>query len=450
MFILAHTTEKELTPLESNLSNGVDIKYCLSNDFIMQNSTDTETAFEIPEIEKLYGGSFTNGNSVQLLWKSRELFKAIFDSIAGAERLVCLEFYIFRNDETGIELAELLKKKAAEGVSVCIIYDHFGSFVTPRRFWAELKHAGIHVRASYPFKWTAPLHYARRDHKKLILIDGEKAFTGGLNIANEYRGYYFKKHKAAWRDTGILLEGPAAGALLSEFEKSWLLWGGKSTIEQQSRRTVEQQFFHTTDLLHCCATALKEDSKLLTLNSDGLPVLPIFASSSRGRRKLRKLLYYSINHARKGICITTAYFTPSRRMVDTLAAAVKRGAAVRLLLPLKSDVPAADYAGRASFTKLLKAGVQIYTYKGRILHAKTAVFDNCWSIIGSANLDFQSLRRNDEGNVGILDGNFGQQLTRVFEEDIKNSERIELAQWIKRGLYEKIKEKFFALFRRRL
>jgi cardiolipin synthase len=113
-------------------------------------------------------------------------------------------------------------------------------------------------------------------------------------------------------------------------------------------------------------------------------------------------------------------------------------------------VPAADYAGRASFTELLKAGVQIYTYKGRILHAKTSVFDSCWSIVGSANLDFQSLRINDEGNVGILDKNLGQKMIDVFEEDIKSSARIYLEQWTKRNFCEKIKERFFALFRRRL
>ncbi|MCX5717211.1 MAG: phospholipase D-like domain-containing protein [Nitrospirae bacterium] len=398
----------------------------------MHDGGDVRTAFEISEIEKLYGSSFTGGNSVHLLWKNGELFKAIFDSIAGAERFVCLEFYMFRNDETGIELAELLKKKAAEGVCIYMLYDHFGSFGTPQKFWARLKQAGINVRASHPFKWAAPLLYARRDHKKLILIDGEKVFTGGLNIANEYRGYYFKRHKEAWRDTGILLEGPIAGALLSEFKKSWLLWGGTIETAKSSRLEVES-----------------DNLEIKTLNSD-LPVLPIFASSSRGRRRLRRLLYYSINHARKSIFLTTAYFTPSRRMIDMLSGAVKRGAIVKLLLPLKSDVLAADYAGRASFTELLKAGVQIYTYKGRILHAKTAVFDGCWSIIGSANLDFQSLRRNDEGNVGILDKNLGQKMIDLFEEDTKNSARIYLGQWTKRNFCEKIRERFFVLFRGRL
>ena len=340
-----------------------------------------------------------------------------------------------------------------------MLYDHFGSFGTPRKFWAELKQAGINVRASYPFKWTTPLHYARRDHKKLILIDGKKAFTGGLNIANEYRGYYFKRHKEAWRDTGILLEGPIALTLLSEFEKSWLLWGGEpigTAVRSQKPKIQDAGYKIQDNHASYSVHHASEDSKLLTLNSNllpltsDLPVLPIFASSARGRRRLRKLLYYSINHSRKSIFLTTAYFTPSRRMIYMLSEAVKRGAIVRLLLPLKSDVLAADYAGRASFTKLLKAGVQIYNYKGRVLHAKTAVFDGCWSIIGSANLDFQSLRRNDEGNVGILDKNLGQKMMDVFEADIKNSARIELEEWTKRNFCEKIKERFFVLFRRRL
>lgn len=390
------------------------------------------STFTRAELERLYGDHFTDGNKVRLLWKGEDLFQTIFDVIASARKLICLEFYIFRNDETGIELANLLKKKSKEGINVYIIYDHFGSFGTSMRFWKDLRSANIHVKASYPFKWTAPLRYVHRDHKKLIIIDGEKAFTGGLNIANEYSGYYSKKikRKRKWRDTGIMLEGPIALRLLYEFNKSWAFWKGKQSEPSIAIQPFKQKESFTT--------------------AGDLPVLPIFASSSKGRRKLRRLLYYSINHARHSIYLTTAYFTPSQRMIAALAEAVKRGVDVKLLLPLESDVPAAQYAGQASYTKLLKAGVQIYNYIGEILHAKTAVFDGCWSIIGSANLDSQSLRWNDEGNVGILDRTFGQEMTDVFQEDLGNSVKIELNAWLNRKLCSKIKEKFFALFRRRL
>ena len=380
------------------------------------------TSFTRETIEKAYGIPFSEGNRVTPLWKGRESFLKIFDSIQKAKKLVCLEFYIFRNDDTGTELAELLKRKSAEGIKVYIIYDHFGSFGTPRKFWEDLKQAGIQIRASHPFKWTDPLHYVHRDHKKLIVIDGVKAFTGGLNIANEYRGYHRVKKVRGWRDTGIFLEGPIAKTLLDIFRKSWQIWKG---------------------------SAIHFDKEVKPI-PDGLYVLPIFVSSSRGRRKMRKLLYYSINQAQRCIYLTTAYFTPSRRMVHVLENAEARGVDVKLLLPAKSDVMAADYAGRAFFAKLLRAGVEIYKYQGEILHAKTAVFDGMWSVIGSTNLDFQSLRRNDEGNVGIVDKKFGEQMIAIFHEDLKQSEQITLNTWLNRPFFEKVQEKFFAMFRRRL
>ncbi|MBI4685444.1 MAG: hypothetical protein HY755_09625 [Nitrospirae bacterium] len=399
---------------------------------MMLSKNGPSAKFTKSEIERLYNSRFVNGNEVHLLRRARESFQTIFDSISAAEKIICLEFYIFRDDETGTELATLLKKKAAEGINIYILYDHFGSFETQRKFWRELRNAGINVRASHPFKWTSPLRYVHRDHKKLIIIDGVKAFTGGLNIANEYRGYYFKKHREGWRDTGIILEGPIALSLLNEFVKSWIIFGGdpiKSCISKQ-------QFPAGNN------TESKESEKVAAL--------PIFASSARGRRKFRRLLYYSINHARQSMFFTTAYFTPSRRMVDTLTEAARRGVTVKLLLPFRGDITAAHYAGRSSFTKLLRRGVEIYNYEGNILHAKTAVFDGCWSIIGSANLDFQSLRWNDEGNVGILDEEFGQHMTDVFNEDLEHSVKIDLDQWIRRSTCEKIKEHFFVQFRKRL
>lgn len=384
--------------------------------------------FDKSTIEKLHGSLFIEGNTVMILYKGTESFEAIFDRIEKARSLICLQFYIFRNDETGREIADLLKKKAKEGVKIHILYDHFGSLGTPEDFWNDLKCAGIKILASRPFKWSSPFHYAHRDHRKLIIIDGVEAFTGGLNIANEYRGFHLRLKKAGWRDTGIMLRGPVVSWLFQTFRMTWKTWGG-APIPLMDLSLIPH-----------------DDSE----SNPGLSVIPIFASSSKGRRKMRKLLYYSIHHAKKSILLTTAYFTPSRRMIDSLEEAVRRGVAVNLLLPGKSDVPAAHYAGRAFFARLLKRGIRIYNYQGEVLHAKSYVFDGCWSIVGSANLDFQSLRWNDEGNVGILDGEFGKKMTDVFEEDLRNSVEIREGDWIKRPLKERLMEWFFVLFRRRL
>lgn len=385
------------------------------------------STFDRLSIERIYGEPFVSGNIVTLLHKGKDSFDAILSSIEKAKKLICLHFYIFRNDETGAEVAELLKRKAKEGIRVYILYDHFGSFGTPGKFWKELRREGIQIRASRPFKWTSPYYYVHRDHRKLIVIDLVKAFTGGLNIANEYRGIHLPHRKEEWRDTGIMLEGPIAYELFTRFQKSWVTWGGSPI----SLKGISHRFYRR-------------------LKANGLPVIPIFASSSRGRRRMRKLLYYSINHSKKSIYLTTAYFVPSRRMIEALEEAVNRGVKVQLLLPGKSDLTAPYYAGRAFFQRLLQKGIKIYNFQGQVLHAKSYVFDECWSIVGSANLDFQSLRWNYEGNVGILDRDFAREMIEVFEEDLQKSIEIRGEEWIKRPMWEKVKERFFMLFRRRL
>lgn len=381
-------------------------------------------------IEEVYGATFMDGNIVSLLYSGEGAIESVTAAIESARSTVCLQFYIYRNDTTGEALAALLAKKASEGVKVRLIYDHLGSLGTPRAFWRRLEALGIEVRASHPFMWLTPWKYTRRDHRKLLIVDGTIAFTGGLNIADEYWGFALKKAQATlkarkpWRDTGIMMKGPAAWALYNEFFRSWeALTIGKL---MQTREPVEVE------------------------SPGSLPVLPIFASSGRLRRQMRKLLYFSIMNAKSDICLTTAYFTPSWMMLDTLEQAVRRGVRVRLLLPETSDVPLIHYTSRYFYSRLLRAGVEIYNYRGRMLHAKTYIFDRLWSIVGSANLDFRSLRHNDEGNVGIIDEGFAEIMVRKFEEDITHSARIVYEEWHARPLWQKAVEWVVTLFRRKL
>jgi cardiolipin synthase A/B len=386
-----------------------------------------ENRFAIPSIERIFKRKFSFATSVQLLWKGRDSFRTIFDTVNSAGKFICLQFYIFKNDETGIALSKLLKEKSREGVKVYVLYDHFGSFGTPRSFWKDMSLAGIKIRASRPFKWTAPFYYVHRDHRKLIVIDSRKAFTGGLNIANEYSGIHLRRRSRDWRDTGILIEGPIVNELFDTFKKSWTTWGGGRIVFQGASEEARDK-----------------------IPGDGIPALPIFVYSGEGRKRMRSLLRYSIDHAQTSILLTTAYFIPGRRLIERLETAVSRGVKVKLLVPGKSDIPAASYAGRAFFSRLLKAGIEIHTYLGEMLHAKTYLFDQCWSIIGSTNLDYQSLRYNDEGNIGILDVSFASKMIGIFGEDLINSVKIDEETWRQRPLLEKIKEHFFALFRKRL
>jgi len=386
-----------------------------------------EKRFTIKSIERMFQGKFFSATRIQLLWKGRESFQTIFGAIKEAKRLICLQFYIFKEDETGRALSDLLKEKSRQGVKIFLLYDHFGSLGTPRSFWKEMNQAGVQIRASHPFKWTAPFRYVHRDHRKLIVIDSRKAFTGGLNIANEYSGLHLRRKSRGWRDTGIMIEGSIVNELLETFKRSWTTWRGERIVFRQEGKAPQTK---------------KEKGHI--------PVLPIFVYSRRGRKRMRNVLRHSIETAKTTISLTTAYFTPSRRMIAFLEGAVRRGVRVRLLVPGKSDVPAASYAGRAFFTRLLKSGIEIYTYRGEMLHAKTYVFDQYWSIVGSTNLDYQSLIYNDEGNIGILDAAFASKMTAIFEEDLKKSLKIDLKEWHRRPLLEKLKEHFFALFRKRL
>jgi len=371
-------------------------------------------------LEEILGQRFHEGNALRLLSRGPEAFETIFDALTRARALIGIEFYIIRDDTTGRRLAEILSERARSGVRVFLRYDHFGSIGTPAVFWERLRRAGVQVMASRPFRWAAPNRYLYRNHRKLIVVDGVLAFTGGLNIGDEYRGRY--RRKSPWRDTGILIRGPAAAELFRIFRDSWQGWGGSFVPEVPVSPSLQ-------------GTA---------------PVIPIFTNSARERRRMRKLLYFSIRRARQTIHLTTAYFTPSRRMVYSLEEAVGRGVTVDLLLPGESDSRSPFYAGRYFFQRLLCAGVRIHTYQGSILHAKTAVFDGEWSVIGSSNLDFRSLRRNDEGNVGVLDRAFGRKMLRMFEEDLERSQTIEIASWKRRPFVEKLLERFFVLFRRRL
>jgi cardiolipin synthase len=373
------------------------------------------------EIERILGLPFSPNNYVKHLESGQLTFQTILEAVSNAKTVICIEFYLFKDDETGKKLAEILKEKAAQGVQVYLLYDHFGSFLTSHKFWTDLKTVGIKVHVSHPFKWTSPKGYIYRNHKKLLIIDGLKVFIGGFNIADEYHGYVRKK-KNRWRDTGIYIEGPIASTMLEIFRKSWSKWKGN---------------FVSCDITH------------QNINH-GAQVIPVFANSGKARRKMRRLFVFSINNAKESILITTAYFFPSRRLLRALENSARRGIDVKLLLPGESDVMSVLYAGQAYYKRLLRAGVTIYNYQGSILHSKTAVFDDKWSIVGSANLDMQSLRRNEESNVGILDRDFGRQMSEAFKRDLKDANKIDLSKWMTRPLYHKFLENIFAAIMKRL
>ena len=371
-------------------------------------------------LERVAQTSFLDRNSIQVLKDGHLAFQEVFRAVEEAERFICLDFYIFRDDDTGWALAQLLARKSSQGVRVYLIYDHFGCLTNSDRFWEFLGSHGVEVLPFHPFQWTNPNLYFHRDHRKLVVIDGQVAFTGGLNVGDEYRGYLRKKI-AGWRDTGVKVKGPIAGAMFEAFKKSW--------IE--------------------CKGGWIEDSPADPGGEPGqsVAILPLFSSSRKSMRILKQLLQFSVHSALKSIHLTMAYFIPTHKFLRVLMKAARRGVDVKIILPGQSDLRAVAYASRTYYKTLLREGAQIFHYQPRVLHAKTLVFDGHWSIVGSANLDPRSLNYNYECGVGILDPGVGEEMERVFQNDLKDSSPVreeDLARW---PLHERALGTFFSYFR---
>jgi cardiolipin synthase len=371
-------------------------------------------------LEKIGGHPFSFGNSLRVLKDGPRAFEEVFREVEEARRMICLEFYIFRDDETGRHLAELLAKKSREGVKVYLVYDHFGSISTSNRFWEFLKSQGVKVLPFHPFELTNPNLYMHRDHRKLIVVDGRFAFTGGLNVGDEYRGYLRKKI-AGWRDTGVRMEGPIARAMLEAFREIWEICGGEGLRDDFEETGTESQ--------------------------EGVTLLPFFSSSRRGMRSLRQLLQFSIRSAKRTIHLTMAYFIPTRRFLLALISAARRGVEVKIILPGQSDLRVVAYVSRTYYQTLLRRGVEIFHYQPRVLHAKTMVVDGYWSFVGSVNLDARSLNYNYECGVGILDRNVGEEMEAIFRQDLQDSKPImeqDLTSW---PSHERALGSFFSWFR---
>lgn len=373
-------------------------------------------------LQKIGKSAFFPGNSIQILKDGDFAFAEVFRAIEKAQRRVCLEYYIFRDDETGWSLAELLARRSREGIEVYLIYDHYGCLGTSRRFWKFLKNHGVQVQPFHPPRLFHISLYLHRDHRKLVLVDEEIAFTGGLNVGDEYRGVLKKKRKG-WRDTGIRIQGPIVQSMLQAFGESWKICGGNGMTSTPSGMAK---------------TAIEKEEVLL---------LPLFSSSRESMRSLRHLLQYSILSARRSIYLTMAYFIPTREFLRLLVRAARRGVEVKIILPGQSDLRVVSYVSRTYYKTLCLAGVELYHYQPRVLHAKTMIFDGTWSIVGSANLDARSLNYNYECGVGILNAGVGKEMEEMFQQDLSDSRPVTLEEISSWPFHERALGTIFSWFR---
>ena len=377
-------------------------------------------------VETASGAPLVAGNKATLLESGEEAHEAMLEAVRNARETINFETYIFQDDDVGREFADLLIQKAREGVRVNLIYDSFGSIGTPSSFFDRMRDAGVQVVEFNPFnplktlwKWR-PNH---RDHRKILVVDGVIAFTGGVNISNVYSK---KRHLASgagssgseadlpWRDTHVKIEGPAVAEFQRLFLDTWAWVDGPVD--------PKQKYF-------------------LRINERGDSLVMVVGSTPGQSNRITYLMYLSaIRNARSSIHLTVAYFSPVSELVKALARAAKRGVDVRIVVPQASDSPVSLRAGEYYYTRLLKAGVKLYRRKGGVLHAKTAVIDGVWSTVGSTNLDLRSFWYNDEANAVILGKEFAVSMEKLFNEDLEESDPLTLEKWKSRPKRNRLKE----------
>lgn len=390
----------------------------------------------------------SGGNHATLLRAGTEAFPAMLAEISRARHTVHFETYILRSDVIGRRFQSALIERAAAGVKVRLMFDSVGSFgLVDDQYLTELAHAGVDIveyhpilpfrkrlilrlrelrdsadrRAGRPKRIPNPREpghwsFNNRDHQKLLIVDDQVAFTGGLNIGAEYAP---EPEGAGWHDLHVRVEGPAAVGLARIFHRAWLRGGGERFPEPREPHSDRELPMR----MHTC-------------DNFGL----------RNRSRMHSSYRHAIRAAHSSVCITNAYFIPDQLLIWALTRAAKNGVSVRVMVPAKSDVQLVYHASRYTLGRLLRAGVRVFEYQDRMMHAKAAVVDSVWSTIGSFNLDRRSMLHNLEAGLVILDHRFGESLERQFESDLERCREITLAEWNERSWSALFKAWFAHLF----
>lgn len=349
------------------------------------------------------------GNAIQVLEDGEPTFAVLLRSIAAAEHSINVEHFKIHSDATGWEFASVLAERALAGVPVNLLYDALGSLSASADFWAFLSGAGVSVHPFHPL--TDGTRAIVRTHRKLIIIDGRIAYIGGHCIGDEWSGR--KPDEPAWRDTLCRVEGPAVADLQAAFYDLW------EQVASCTRPQADPRYF----------PPLKPEGSSA--------VMTLTCGSERGIKHAYREMIAS---ARERVMITNAYFHPDGDIVEALKDAARRGISVRIIVPGKSDIDIMITAARSIYSELLEVGVEIYEYQPTVLHAKTAVADGCWAMVGSCNLDARSLDVNYEANIAIIDAQIASLLEAQFEADLQQSRRIDLEEWRQRPLTQKVGE----------
>jgi len=372
--------------------------------------------------ERFAGLPFLAGNQVALLIDGPASFAALAEAIRSARTRVDMESYEF-DDVAGAEFADILVAARQRGVEVNLIYDAWGASTTSAALFERLRRGGVRVLEYNPLHPNdrVPVRVNARDHRKLLCVDGRVAITGGVNITRAYQSRAYENgpegepadsRNEAWRDTDVRIEGPVVAQFEHFFMETWRQQKGPALAEPPPAPAAQ----------------------------GGIMVQAIDGAPDNGQPLIYRTLLAAITLAQESVHLTTGFFVPTPDLMRALKAAARRGVDVQVTVPSHGTSDGAVAAGRAKYGDLLEAGVKLHEFQGRVLHAKTAVVDGAWSAVGSSNLDWRSTVWNNEIDAVILGPEFGGQMETVFQADVAASKTIDLADWRRRGLGERVRE----------
>ena len=364
-------------------------------------------------------------NRVKPLIDGDETFPELLRALRGAEKYINLQYFIINNDEIGREVQQILIDAAKRGVKVRVLYDAIGSWSLDKKYTDTLEDAGIEC---YSF---SPVSFARfrrkmnyRNHRKIVVVDGRVAFTGGLNVGDEYLG---KGPLGYWRDTHVKVEGEAVDALNRIFIDDWCFRTDedKKVLYRELRGLEETHDF--SDL---------PDTPLQVVSSG---IFTPWHTISMGYCNI-------INRAEKRVWMATPYFVPGKTIIDALISSAMSGIDVRLIVPREKDHFVVHWATRSQFERLLLAGVRVFFYEKGFLHSKTILSDDTVSSIGTCNMDVRSLEINFENQIFFYDRELNKKAAEQFEKDMKECTEFRAEEWLKRPIHHKILEAFGKLY----
>ena len=380
-----------------------------------------------PQFERalgsLLGPGIVGGNAVTELLNGDQIFPPMLAAIKSAQKSVTFETYIYWSGDIGKQFADALSERARAGVPVHVLLDWVGSAKMEESYLAEMKEAGVQIEKFHKPHWYNLARLNNRTHRKLLVVDGQVGFTGGVGIAPAWTGN--AQDPDHWRDSHYLVRGPAVAQMQATFLDNWLKVTGK--------------VLHGEAYFPAIAPAGGQKAQMFS------------SSPSSGSESMQLMYHLAITAAERSIDLSVAYFVPDDLTRKLLMDALARGVRVRLVTPGEhTDTETVKAASRATWGELLQAGAEIYEYGPTMYHCKVMIVDQLLVSVGSTNFDNRSFRLNDEANLNVYDAAFAQRQTQVFEDDIQRSRRVTYQAWLDRPLREKAHEKLTALLRSQL